>query len=66
MMQSMILIIVLLLFSLYLFWYFDRKRKIRNVESQREKRDALQDLLQALQQDNKEKTPLINEDSNET
>lgn len=41
----MIVIIILLLFSLYMFWHFENRRKIRNAGHQREKREAFTDLL---------------------
>lgn len=52
----MILIAIMLLFSLYLFWYFDRKRKLRHAEHQRQKREAFMDLLHHLIQKNEEDT----------
>lgn len=41
----MIIIIILLLFSLYMYWHFEKRRKIRNAEHHREKREALMNLL---------------------
>ncbi len=41
----MIVIILLLLFSFYLFWRFDQQRKLRNAEHQREKREAFMNLI---------------------
>ena len=41
----MIVIIISLLISLYLFWHFNNRRKIRNAEHQRQKREALINLL---------------------
>jgi hypothetical protein len=46
----MILIIILLLFAFYMFWRFDQRRKIRNAAHQREKREALTNLLLRLRQ----------------
>lgn len=44
----MILIIILLLFAFYMFWRFDQGRKMRNAAHQREKREALVNLLVSL------------------
>ena len=41
----MILIIILLVFAFYMFWRFDQRRKMRNAVHQREKREALINLL---------------------
>jgi CHASE3 domain sensor protein len=41
----MILIAILLLVCLYLFWHFDRQRRSRNLDHHRERREALNDLL---------------------
>lgn len=41
----MIVIVSLLLVSLYLFWFFDKRRKMRKAEHERAKRDAFTRLL---------------------
>lgn len=41
----MTLIVILLLISLYLFWYFDKRRKLQNAEHGREKKEAFTRLL---------------------
>ena len=41
----MILIILLLGFALSMFWHFEKQRKHRNTDREREKREALLDLL---------------------
>ena len=53
----MIIIIITLFFSLYLFWYFDRKRKLRNAQHQREKREAFIELLGTLKQQYENQNP---------
>lgn len=61
----MIVIAILLLFSLYMFWYFEQRRKIRNAEHRREKQEALLDLLSRV---NRKKTdePTTKNNSDET
>lgn len=41
----MIVIVIFLLFSLYMYWQFENRRKSRNIKHQREKQEALADLL---------------------
>jgi hypothetical protein len=56
----MIIIIISLLFALYMFWHFNQRRKIRKAAHQREKREALINLLTTIRKkdttDNDNKT----------
>ncbi len=61
----MIVIIILLLFSLYMFWHFEQRRKIRNAEHHREKQKALLDLLSRMNKE-KENKPTTKNNSDET
>ncbi len=60
----MIVIILLLLFSFYMFWHFEQRRKIRNAEHHREKQEALLDLLSRINK--KKDEPITKNDYDET
>lgn len=61
----MIVIAILLLFSLYMFWHFEQRRKIRNAEHRREKQEALLDLLSRVNKKNTDE-PTTKNNSDET
>jgi hypothetical protein len=52
----MIIIVLLILFSYYLFWQFEHKRKLKNMEHRRERQEAFYNLLEVLQKTKDETT----------
>ncbi len=51
----MILIIILIIISFYLFWHFERVRKRKNARQHEGKREAFRNLLQSLQEQDAKK-----------
>ena len=60
----MIVVVILALTSLYLFWFFDKRRKMRKAEHERQKRDAFTRLLTHLRME-KEKEENNSKNTNE-
>jgi hypothetical protein len=55
MIKVMLIIIILLLACICLFWYFEQKRRLRNMSHRKERREDLNELLNTIR--NNEATP---------